>query len=74
VRVVRSRTVGAEAQHLKLTLSGGGVYFDAIAFRQGHWFGKLPETIDVLYTFERNVYNGNVTMQLNIKDLRPHEG
>ncbi len=74
VRVVRSRTVGAEAQHLKLTLSGGGVYFDAIAFRQGHWFGKLPEAIDILYTFERNVYNGNVTMQLNIKDLRPHEG
>ncbi|MBN1372534.1 MAG: single-stranded-DNA-specific exonuclease RecJ [Anaerolineaceae bacterium] len=74
VRVVRSRTVGADAQHLKLTLSGGRIYFDAIAFRQGHWFGKLPETIDILYTFERNVYNGNVTMQLNIKDLRPYEG
>jgi len=73
VRVVRSRTVGADAQHLKLTLSGGRVYFDAIAFRQGHWVGKLPESIDILYTFERNVYNGNVTMQLNIKDLRPPE-
>ena len=58
VRVVRSRTVGAEAQHLKLTLSGGGIYFDAIAFRQGHWAQRVPERIDVLYTPEgRSILN-----------------
>ncbi len=69
-RVVSMRPVGADGRHLKLALGdANGRVWDAIAFRQGHWVGRLPNTIDVAYTFERNEWNGNVRLQLNIKDI-----
>jgi len=63
-------------RHLKMTLSDGratansGVW-DAIAFRQGEWAGKLPSRIDVVYTLEVNEWNKQKRLQLNVKDLRP---
>lgn len=71
VRVVKHRAVGADAKHLKLTVSDSKVSFDAIAFRLGEWAGKLPERIDLMYTLETNEYNGRTTLQLNVKDLKP---
>lgn len=71
VRVVNHRAVGADAKHLKLTVSDGKVTFDAIAFRLGDWAGKLPERIDLMYTLETNEYNGRTTLQLNVKDIKP---
>jgi len=71
VKVIRSRPVGRENSHLKLTLTDGTITFDAIAFRQGHWYAQMPGSIDVIYTFEVNEYNGRRTLQLNIKDLKP---
>jgi len=69
--VIRSRPVGREKSHLKLTLTDGNITFDAIAFRQGHWYKQMPGNIDVIYTFEVNEFNGRRTLQLNIKDLKP---
>lgn len=71
VRVVNHRAVGADAKHLKLSLSDGKVTFDAIAFRLGDWAGKLPERIDLMYNLETNEFNGRTTLQLNVKDLKP---
>ena len=71
VRVVNHRAVGADAKHLKLTVSDGKVTFDAIAFRLGDWAGKLPERIDLIYTLETNEYNGRTILQLNVKDIKP---
>lgn len=71
VRVLRSKRVGSEQQHLRLTLSGDTIVFDAIAFRLGFWDGQLPDRIDVLYSFERNHYSGRDSLQLNIRDLKP---
>jgi single-stranded-DNA-specific exonuclease len=66
-----SRPVGHDGAHLKLTVSDGRVTFDAIAFRQGHWAGRLPERVDLAYTFERNDYNGQSFLQLNVIDIKP---
>ena len=63
--------MGADAQHLKLTVSAGRAYWDVIAFRHGHWAAEMPAQVDLLYNFERNVYNGSVTLQLNVRDLKP---
>ncbi len=58
--------------HLKLSLiSETGVAFDAIAFGQSD---KLKETepgsyFDICYNLEQNIWNGNTTIQLNIKDI-----
>lgn len=69
--VRRKRALGQESAHLKLTVSDGQITYDAIAFRQGHLVESLPTTIDMLYTFEINEYNGRVSLQLNVKDLKP---
>lgn len=71
VKVARWKTVGSEKKHIKLTLTDGHIYFEGIAFRQGHWAESMPEKIDILYNFERNVYNGRESLQLNIRDIHP---
>lgn len=71
VKVTRFRQVGKDGSHLKLTVTDGWVTFDAIAFRQGHWFGKMPASADLLYSFETNEYNGRQSLQLNVHDLKP---
>jgi single-stranded-DNA-specific exonuclease len=71
LRVTRQQAVGKDSSHLKLAVTDGQITYDAIAFRQGHWVGKMPAFIDLLYTFEMNEYNGRQSLQLNVRDLRP---
>jgi single-stranded-DNA-specific exonuclease len=69
VLVRDARVVGQD--HLKMTLSDGRTVWDAIAFRQGGWAGKLSRRIDVVYTLDVNEWNQEKRLQLNVKDLRP---
>ena len=71
VQVVRSRPVGADGKHLKLTLRDRARVFDAIAFRQGGQHGRLPGVVDVAYHLERDSYLGVESLQLNVVDVRP---
>jgi single-stranded-DNA-specific exonuclease len=73
-RVKYRKVVGKDARHLKLTLSDGGIIYDGIAFNQGAWADRLPEAIDVLYTFERNNFRDANGLQLNIRDILPAGG
>ncbi len=76
LRVREARTVGS-GKHLRLVIDGGplpGVLpllTDAVAFNQGQLARHLPEgtLIDAVYTLEVNAYNGNRTLQLNVRDL-----
>jgi single-stranded-DNA-specific exonuclease len=70
LRVLRQKTVGAEGSHLKLTVTDGRITYDAVAFRQGHWLAQLPPKIDMMYIFELNEFNGQVSLQLNVKDIK----
>lgn len=70
LRVTRQKALGAEGSHLKMSVTDGKITYDAIAFRQGYWFTRLPQRIDLMYTFELNEYNGQVSLQLNVKDIR----
>lgn len=61
--------------HLKMELYPEGqpdLRFNAIAFGQGDHYSsitkKLP--IDVCFTIEENFWNGNTTLQLNVKDIK----
>lgn len=69
--VRKKRALGQDNAHLKLIVSDGQITYDAIAFRFGHLYENLPATIDMLYTFEINEYNGRASLQLNVKDLKP---
>lgn len=73
VKVKDVRSVGAENQHLKLTLTDDRVTVDAIGFQLGGWSVYMPPVIDVAYTVEMNVWNSSQRLQLNVKDLRKAE-
>lgn len=70
LKVTRQKAIGADSSHLKLSVTDGKITYDAIAFRQGHWLAQLPQMIDLMYTFELNEFNGQVSLQLNVKDIR----
>ena len=71
LQVTNKRVVGKDGAHLKLAVTDGWVTFDAIAFRLGSWAGRLPKRVDLLYTFEKNEYNGWTSLQLNVRDIKP---
>ncbi len=71
LKVVWSKAIGKDYNHLKLTVTDGYITYDAIAFRQGYWQEQMPEKVDLLYNFELNEYNGRSTLQLNVKDMKP---
>jgi single-stranded-DNA-specific exonuclease len=73
VRVQESRVVGSEGSHLKLTLSSGAHLVEAIAFRQGEWYGHLPDFLDIAYELQVHEWNNRQEAQLIIRDLRPAE-
>jgi single-stranded-DNA-specific exonuclease len=70
LKVTRQRAIGADGAHLKLSVTDGKITYDAVAFRQGYWLAKLPGLIDLVYSFELNEFNGQVSLQLNVKDIR----
>lgn len=59
-------------QHLKLKLAVGSHSVDAIAFNAKDRFGFDPMLgyVDLVYTLERNVFNGNTSLQLQIAHLK----
>ncbi len=71
LKVNDHRLVGRDGSHLKMTVSDGWITYDAIAFRQGHWHVDMPLFVDLMYTFEKNEFNGKESLQLKIKDIKP---
>ena len=60
--------------HLRMNVSQQGhpTKFNAIAFRQGRHHPKIARKhpFDMVYSIEPNEWQGRVTMQLNVKDIR----
>jgi single-stranded-DNA-specific exonuclease len=72
LRVVQAKTVGANAKHLKMNLTDDLITFDAIAFRFGAMKDELSKgRVDVVYSYEKNVFNGIEKLQLNVRDVKP---
>lgn len=71
-----SRLVGKDQTHLKLEIrDSSGIQIQGIGFGMGANLitikNKLP--FSVLYTLEENEYNGIVSLQLKVKDLKFEE-
>lgn len=69
-----ARLVGEH--HLKMRLAHSDDLrrsFDAIAFKQAHWLDlvKSGQPFSVLYAIEDHEWQGRVSTQLNIKDIKP---
>jgi len=74
--VVSTRVVGAKPLlgkpgHLKLLLRSGkgGRPLDAIGFGMGDWPLRPRARVNMLYTPEINVWNGNASLQLRLRDV-----
>ena len=72
--VQEARRVGRDRSHLKMTLLDGGAVRGGIGFSLGDMADQGIERADVLFTPEKNEYNGRVTPQLSIKAIKPAEG
>jgi single-stranded-DNA-specific exonuclease len=69
------KTVGMNAEHLKLSLvheKDPYRVFPAIAFQQGKLHSKISggQGFDICYSLDENVYRGEATIQINIKDIK----
>ncbi|MDR1356639.1 MAG: single-stranded-DNA-specific exonuclease RecJ [Tannerellaceae bacterium] len=72
-----SKLVGKDNEHIKLELIDGSVKMPvhAIAFGM-HLHSehiKAMKPFSICYTVEENTYNGNTTLQLLIKDIKPDD-
>jgi single-stranded-DNA-specific exonuclease len=70
-----SKCVGKDLEHLKLEIidfkGGGPVHGIAFGMYQHSAYIKEMKPFDLCYTIEENTYNGNTTVQLMVKDIRP---
>ncbi|MFQ3535142.1 MAG: single-stranded-DNA-specific exonuclease RecJ [Aggregatilineales bacterium] len=71
LRVMSARAVGSDSAHLQLRLSDGARTVKAIAFNFGKHIEDLPSMLDAAFQVALNEWNGEQSLQLNIKDLRP---
>lgn len=76
-----SRLVGREHEHLKLELVDASCenVMNGIAFRMKDYNDDLKafNPLDICYTIEENVFNGNTSLQLQVRDIKlskPKEG
>ncbi len=70
--VKEAKTVGSDAKHLKLTLESEGNKYSAIAFGMGDKLAKINsgESVNIAFSVEENIWNGNKTLQLKVKDIQ----
>lgn len=66
-----TRAVGADQSHLKVSLRQGPVSFGGIAFRQASLLKTLDlnKPVDVAFSPDWNEFNGQKSLQLDIKDM-----
>ena len=65
------RRIGKTGDHLKMTISDGKISFDAVAFRFGEYYEQIQsaQSIDILFSYDLNIYDGRKSLQLKIKDI-----
>jgi len=71
VSILDVRKVGANKNHLKMTIEDQGKIFNAIAFRQGERIRELYGLIDIAYTANTSYWSGRETIELKVEDFRP---
>jgi single-stranded-DNA-specific exonuclease len=73
-RIIETRTVGKENQHLRLKIARAGQPpLDAIGFSLGEWADRGLEYADLAFQLEMNEWNGRQNLQLRLQDIRPPE-
>jgi single-stranded-DNA-specific exonuclease len=71
VQVQGCRTMGADAQHLRLKFKQNGTSFDAVAFKLGDSVSQVSDSMDIVYNVEIDRWNGAENLRLNIQSFSP---
>jgi single-stranded-DNA-specific exonuclease len=70
------KTLGAKNEHLRLFLKeeNSDTRFGAIGFNLGNRINQIHTAapLSIAYTIDENEWNGNVTVQLSLKDVKPN--
>lgn len=71
----RTRFVGKDESHLKLTVEKENRIFEGIGFNMPQFksFIKKGDSIDIAYTLDTNSFMGVTSIQLGIKDLKLYD-
>ena len=67
------RGVGEDDKHLKVSVKQeGSIPISAIGFNLGHCKDKVTNNalFDIVFSLEENEWNGNVSLQLKLRDIR----
>ena len=72
VTTSQTRAVGNDNKHLQLFIKSKNKIYKGIAFGRGDLLNKINESkgFDILYSVEKNTWNGNTELQLIIMDLK----
>ena len=68
---VERRAVGSEGAHLKLSLRQGERILPGIGFSMGGMAARMPDRVDAVFALDLNEFRGQVSLQAQVKALRP---
>ena len=71
VVVAKTRRVGKQRDHLKMSVVHGRRMWDVIGFRMGDRPVAIGDHLDLVYTPGLDEWGGRTTLQLTLLDLRP---
>lgn len=66
------KMLGEDEKHLKCNIKSGNLVFGSIGFGLGDKAEIVQNNaeFDIIFNLEENEWNGNISLQLNLKDLR----
>ena len=67
--VKQKKLMGANKDHLKLTVQSGDKTFDCIRWSQGDIALTNGDSLDIAFSPQINEFNGNISIQLILKDV-----
>ncbi len=69
-----SKAVGANNEHLQLFLTDGNCSVKGIAFNQAEKLDLIKSgSVNICYEITENIYRGNASLQLVVRDIKPSE-
>ncbi len=74
VKILETRHIGHESQHLKLVVGQGGKEMTALAFNQAQDWPSGASHLDLVYSLSADWWQGVKTMVLKVEGVRPAQG
>jgi len=71
VEVVNCRSMGNNAEHLRIKLRQDNSVWDGVGFRLGNYLAEVSSPLDIVHNLEVDRWRGEEKLRLNILDFGP---